>query len=304
MKTLSVFFTDYEFIFVEKGRGIKKLKEYGTVKLPDGYIVNGIIEKLDELSTLVEDVIKRTKISTSKVNLLLHEKIVSVKRYPLPSEVKNKDLENYLKTRMNVDLVLPFSDSLMDVKVSEVNGEREAFIFAASERHLNSYVKMLYKAGLKVVKTDIPALAAHRAYSISKYGIQDFENDIMIVNVYHNMLSINIFNKQYPIFSIVSDIPNYESSTHYNDFAQRVQDEIYRMNNYYVWNINKGNETVKKAIIIPMTGDDLLDENLVRIIINNNMTNVGHLVFYNPNDENNLYDVYVKYLLTMSNSLI
>lgn len=303
MKRLSIFFTDTDFVFVEKRRGFKKIKEYGTVKIPKGYIVNGIIEQFDELHKLVEYVINRTKISTKKVNLLLHEKIVSFKKYPIPEVVKKNGIQAFLETQFNVDLVLPFSDPVMDVKISDNNGQRDALIFAASKSSLNSYIKLLESVGLSVVKTDVPSLAAHRAYSVTRKGVKDFEENVMFVNVYKNMLSINIFNNQYPVFSIVSDIQDIPNGN-YQDFAQAVQDEIYRMNNYYVWNVNKGETLITKAIIVPMTGDNELDENIVRTIIDNNMTNIEHLIFYNPNEEDNLYDIYVKYILTMSNSLV
>jgi len=304
LRKLNVFFTDSEFIFVEKARGLKRLKEYGTAKIPEGYIQNGIIKRPKELAILVEDVLKRTRITSSKVNLLLHEKIILFKKFPLPEDLKNRDVHSYLRSRLSIDLVLPFDDPVMDVKIETVDDEKFAYIYAASENVLNSYISILLKAGLAVVNTDVPALAAHRAYYMTSKGVKEFEPQVMFVNVYKTMLSISIFDYEFMNFSIVSDIPLTYAKNDPDEFAQRIQDEIYRMNNYYVWNVNKGDIELTKAVIAPITGDDKLDEYLVRSMVTENQTNIQHLVFYNPHDEERMYDIYIKYLFAMSYSLM
>lgn len=304
MKKLYIYFTDTDFIFVEKNKGLTKLNDYGSVKLPSGYIKNGIIIKADELITFVEGVLERTTIKSKKVNLLLHEKIVDYKKFPLPENIKEKNIGKYIDSQLGEELILPFSDPIIDYRYTNMSGTTEAIIFAASAKVIASYVSLLNRVGLTVVDTDIPALATHRSFHITKGGVLPLEDEVMFVNVYDNLICINIFRRQFPFFKILSDSGIDFKKENYKEIIQSVQDEIYRMKNYYEWNINHGEVKINKAVVVPMTSDEELDNMLIKEIITDNMTGVGQLVFYNPKDENNLYDINVKYLLAMSSSLL
>ncbi|XMB87275.1 pilus assembly protein PilM [Mycoplasmatota bacterium WC44] len=304
MKKLHIYFTDTDFIFVEKRNGLSSLNDYGSVKLPEGYIKNGVIEKFDELVGFVEGVLDRTKVKSSRAHLLLHEKIVDYKKFALPEGIKENKVSEYINSKVGDELILPFNDPVIDYKYTNINGYPEAIIFSVSKEVINLYTKLLERVGLKIVKTDVPALAIHKAFHVTRNGITPFEDETMFVNVYANIISINVFRRQYPFFNIIAESGIEFKKENYKDIIQNVQDEIYRMNNYYEWNVNKGKVKIKKAIIVPLTSDEEFDALMVKQIIADNMTGISHLSFYNPNDENNLYNLNIKYLLTMSSSLI
>ncbi len=303
MKTLSMFFTDSDFTFVEKNNGKSKLIEYGTVRLPEGYIKNGIIAEFDELATFIEGILSRTKITSKRVNLLLHEKAATVKVFPLPEDLKENRIGKYLYSMLDTELVLPFTDPILDFEVSHLNGVPEAIVFAASNKLVSDYIDLLAVVGLKVVTTDIPALSTHRLHQVTKEGFVPDDDETMFVNVYDNLISINIFNRRYPMFNTVLDKDVDISTGEYAEFIQDVQDEIYRMNNYYKWNLNKGKSNVTKVVITPMSSQDELNTEIERVMTENNMSGIESVHFYDNNDINNIYDVNVRYLITMSNTI-
>jgi len=302
MKILSMFFTDSEVIMVEKKKGLAPLSEYVTAKLPEGYIVNGIIEKYDELVVFVEGVISRTQISAKHVNLLLHEKIVTYKAYVLPDTLKDRQTRKYIETKIESEQGLPFNDPIIDFHISYMKGTKEAIVFGASRALVEKYDNLLTEVGLKLITTDMPALSSHRLYKHLYSDEETQEDYTMFANIYDNIISINFFNRQYPEFNFVSEFEDPIHNADGSDFVQAIQDEIYRMSNYYVWNLNKGKFKIDKAIIVPMTSIDEYNDLIVSTMSDNNLSGVDNLFFFESNENDMVYDVDVKYLLTMSNT--
>ncbi len=302
MKMLSVFFTDREVIMVEKRKGFTPLSDYVSAKMPEGYIVNGKIEMFDELVEFLEGIISRTKITAKKTNLLLHEKIVTFKLYDLPEDIKERKIRKYLESKMDAESGLPFSDPIIDYHVSYIKGIKEAIVFGASNSLVEKYKELLEAVGLTLFSTDIPALSSHRL--LSSVEEEDSKVDhVMFAHVYDNIVSLTFFNRQYPQFNFISDLEEKLEDLDPDDFIQIVQDEIYRMSNYYVWNLNKGTFRIDQAVIIPMTSKEEMNTHLIESVKSNNLSGVENVVFLESILNESLYDVDLKYLLAISNTL-
>lgn len=302
MKNISIYFTDSDFIFVEKGRGVSKLTDFGSAKIPKGLIQNGKIVQFEKLAKFVDSVLSYSKITARNTNLLLHEKIVTYITLEIPEEVKPRNYDKYIRTEVEEKQLLPFTDSVIDYEISIHNGVRKAFVFGVSEEVVSDYVKLLKEVGLRVTLTDVPALASHRTFYSDK-PLAATEAETMFVNVYNTLISINIFSNQYPIFNVIFELKHEVVPDNYNAIIQDIQDEVYRMNNYYEWNINHGKSRIDSAVFFPMTSEAGLNNFIIQKLKDDNQTGVSQINFYDVEAEQAPYDVSVKYLLTMSRTM-
>jgi len=173
MPRLSVncYFTDTEFSFIEKpdGYNMKKLK-YSSVKLPTGTIENGIIYKQEKLTKLIKDTFKLFKITSRRVNLIVHEELFTFRKIEVPIIYKPSEIGDYIESQIGKTIMIPFDNMKMDYIIHRKSEDAyEVIMFYAPKHELKSYVDLFYEMNMQVVRTDIPPLALHRLYYYRKY---------------------------------------------------------------------------------------------------------------------------------------
>ncbi len=301
MADLSIYFTDTDFIFVEKRVGSPKLKDYGAAKIPEGLIQNGRIKDIKKLTKFVETVLSYSSVTARRTNLLLHEKIITYSTFQIPESVKQRNYSSYINKKVKEESATPFSDPIFDYDVAQVNGETRAVVISTSESIMNDYIQILSNVGLRVNKTDAPALASYKMYFFNK-DVQYHETNLMFVNIYNKMISINIFSENVPVFNVIFDNTVDLKEDAFDNAIQTIQDEIYRMNNYYEWNINQGKVSITSAIILPFTSNIDLNEHICKSLKEDNQTGIENIRFLDP-ELDIPFDVHIKYMLTMANAL-
>lgn len=265
MAKLSVncFFTDNEFSFIEKpdGYNMKKLK-YSSVKLPPGTIENGIIYREEKLMKIIKDTFKLFKIKSRRVNLIVHEELYTFRKIEVPIIYKPNEIGDYIYSQIGKTIMIPFDNMKMDYVIHKKNDDAyEVIMFYAPTHELKSYIDMFYEMNMQVVKTDIPPLSLHRLFYYRKYEDSDiqFETDIMFVAVFDDTYSMYIFDKEIPVFSLVQNltVQNIEGER----YMEVLDQEIAKISNYYKFNINNGDRSIRKLVLFNMsnkfTNEDL-----------------------------------------------
>jgi len=257
MARLSVncYFTDTEFSFIEKpdGYNMKKLK-YSSVKLPSGTIENGIIYKQERLMKLIKDTFKLFKITSRRVNLIVHEELFTFRKIEVPIIYKPSEIGDYIESQIGKTIMIPFENMKMDYIIHKKSEDSyEVIMFYAPKHELESYVDLFYEMNMQVVRTDIPPLALHRLYYYRKYEDMNvqFETDIMFLAIFDDSYSLYIFDEEIPIFSLVQNLNVTELQG--EKYLEVLDQEIAKISNYYRFNINAGDKSIEKLVLFNMS---------------------------------------------------
>ena len=245
---INCFFTDKEFNFIEKldGYNMKKLK-YSSVKLPPGTIENGIIYKEERLLKLLKDTFRLFKIKARRVNLIIHEEL-------FPIIYKPSEIGDYIESQIGKTIMIPFKDMKMDYIIHKKSEDSyEVIMFYAPKHELKSYVDLFYEMNMQVVKTDIPPLSLHRLYYYRKYEDSDiqFDKDIMFIAIFDSTYSMYIFDQEIPVFSLVQNLS--VSQLEGEKYMEVLDQEISKISNYYKFNLNAGDKSIKKLVLFNMS---------------------------------------------------
>ena len=261
--SINCFFTDNEFSFIEKpdGYNMKKLK-YSSVKLPKGTIENGIIYKEETLLKIIRDTFKLFKIKSRRVNLVIHEELFTFRKIEVPIIYKPSEIGEYIESQIGKTIMIPFDDMKMDYIIHKKSEDHyEVIMFYAPKQELKSYLDLFYGMNMQVVRTDIPPLSLHRLYYYRKYEDSDvkFDTDIMFVAIFDETYSIYIFDEEIPVFSLVQNLNVMDIDS--EKYMTLLDQEIGKISNYYKFNINAGERSIKKLVLFNMsnlfTNDEL-----------------------------------------------
>ena len=261
--SINCFFTDNEFSFIEKpdGYNMKKLK-YSSVKLPKGTIENGIIYKEETLLKIIRDTFKLFKIKSRRVNLIIHEELFTFRKIEVPIIYKPSEIGEYIESQIGKTIMIPFDDMKMDYIIHKKSEDHyEVIMFYAPKQELKSYLDLFYGMNMQVVRTDIPPLSLHRLYYYRKYEDSDvkFDTDIMFVAIFDETYSIYIFDEEIPVFSLVQNLNVMDIDS--GKYMTLLDQEIGKISNYYKFNINAGERSIKKLVLFNMsnlfTNDEL-----------------------------------------------
>ncbi len=261
--SINCFFTDNEFSFIEKpdGYNMKKLK-YSSVKLPKGTIENGIIYKEETLLKIIRDTFKLFKIKSRRVNLVIHEELFTFRKIEVPIIYKPSEIGEYIESQIGKTIMIPFDDMKMDYIIHKKSEDHyEVIMFYAPKQELKSYLDLFYGMNMQVVRTDIPPLSLHRLYYYRKYEDSDvkFDTDIMFVAIFDETYSIYIFDEEIPVFSLVQNLNVMDIDS--EKYMTLLDQEIGKISNYYKFNINAGDRSIKKLVLFNMsnlfTNDEL-----------------------------------------------
>jgi type IV pilus assembly protein PilM len=257
MARLSVncYFTDTEFSFIEKpdGYNMKRLK-YSSVKLPPGTIENGIIYKQERLMKLMKDTFRLFKITSRRVNLIVHEELYTFRKIEVPIIYKPSEIGDYIESQIGKTIMIPFENMKMDYIIHKKSEDSyEVIMFYAPKHELKAYVDLFYEMNMQVVRTDIPPLSLHRLYYYRKYEDMNvqFETDIMFLAIFDDTYSMYIFDEEIPIFSLVQNLN--VSELEGERYLEVLDSEIAKISNYYRFNINSGDRSIEKLVLFNMS---------------------------------------------------
>lgn len=180
---------------------IKKGKLIGFVyeTLPDNIVVDGSLVAFEAMADFLKDVLKKHKISTKTVALILPDTTVYTRRLTMPA-MNEKQLKTNLPYEFNGLLAGDKDKYLYDYSIigyvkDEDDEIREMEMLGAvvNEELLNKYADMFRRAGLKMVKAG-PCETALSALIFNLREAGNF-NDIALLDLGYHATKIQFFEQ-------------------------------------------------------------------------------------------------------------
>lgn len=153
--------------------------------LETGWVVDGNIEKFDEVTQAMRQVLRASGSKTKNVALALPPSNVITKKITLPDGLSEKELEDQIESEANK--YIPFSLDEVGLDFCKVGtpvddmGDVEILIAAARKEKISDRQGLAEAAGLKPIIMDIESYASRRAASYLIKKVPNQADDSVIV---------------------------------------------------------------------------------------------------------------------------
>lgn len=193
---------------IEDFGSYKNIVSYATCPIPAGCIINGEIQKKDQVISVIRKVISVAgpkKIKTNKVACSLPESKAFLRIISLP-HMSDSEIEEAIKWEMEANIPLSLDQVFYDWQIipksvlSEKN-KINLIVAAVPKVVVNQIVEILELAGVDPIKLEIESIAQARSLLNDK----DEESTVMIIDIGAHRTSFSIVMKGLPCFT--SSIP-------------------------------------------------------------------------------------------------
>lgn len=146
------------------GTSEKTVLEHCALEALDaGCVVDGMIEKPDEVALALRKLVKQSGAKTKNVALALPSSAVITKKLAIPEGLPSREMEDQVEIEAKQYIPFPLEDVTLDfVEIgpsSESLGKVEVFIAAARRERVDGIKGMLEAAGLTPVVVDVSSYA-------------------------------------------------------------------------------------------------------------------------------------------------
>ena len=239
---ITVFISDYKCAFMTHQNQLSKsLSE--EIMLPEGVVVNGYIKEPDIFYHLLLESIKKHAIKLRNVFILIHDQNLLIRNLNISKqELQKKSIENYLHEQTDKKVYFPFEKAAISHFLQDEDDQSvRALAMITDEDLLHDYYDVFERLGAKEVNFDLPSLSLFEIY---KDNYKSNSNQVMIVTIYQNLLAIQIYKNNIPIFQMIEECNGSKSNT-----VSILENYIERIANYYKYNLNKGDSSIDEIVI-------------------------------------------------------
>ena len=155
---------------VELGRdkaGNLVLERCAIVPLERGWIIDGNIEKFDEVAEALRRLVKKSGTKTRNVAMALPPSAVITKKIILPGGMSDQELELQVETEANQYIPFPLDEVSLDFCIvgpcAASSGDVEVLIAASRREKVQDIQGLAEAAGLKPVIVDVESYASRLA---------------------------------------------------------------------------------------------------------------------------------------------
>ena len=261
---LNISINDEGIGFVEKEPGYAEVNSYGEVRLPKGVIKNGYIKEPEILLEKMKNIFKSYTIKSKNIRWIINEQNAILREITIQKEeLQNQNLETYLKGQVGKTLHFPFKKPIFEHFVKEETDDYiKLVMYILDENMLQDYMDVFDRLKIKNVTYEMPALALWKLYYQDDEANLEEDNKrkrstevnpdnlidgLMVFQLFDTMFSITIFEKEYPVFSLMEDIENEDQR------FEIAEQYIFRISNYYKFNKNDGQKAIRDVVIFNLT---------------------------------------------------
>lgn len=145
------------------------LERCAIVPLERGWIIDGNIEKFDEVADAVRLLVKKSGTKTKNVAMALPPSAVITKKITLPGGMSDQELEMQVETEANQYIPFPLDEVSLDFCIvgpsAASAGDVEVLIAASRREKVQDVQGLAEAAGLKPVIVDVESYASRLATS-------------------------------------------------------------------------------------------------------------------------------------------
>lgn len=144
------------------------LERCATVPFERGWVVDGNLEKFDEVAAAVRKVVQKSGSKSKQVAMALPPSAVITKKIVLPGGLSEKELELQVEVEANQYIPFPLDEVSLDFCIagpSSVPGDVEVLIAASRREKVLDFSSLAEAVGLKPVVLDVESYASRLAAS-------------------------------------------------------------------------------------------------------------------------------------------
>ena len=178
--------------------GTLVLERCAIEPLERGWIVDGNIEKFDEVAEAVRRVVKKSGTRTKNVALALPPSAVITKRIILPGGLSDLELEVQVESEANQYIPFALEEVNLDFQIvgpaPSSPDETEVLIAASRKEKVEDRIAVVESAGLKAVVMDVESYAALAAFELITKQLPDEGKGqiIALVDIGANVMNLTV----------------------------------------------------------------------------------------------------------------
>jgi len=189
-------------------RGAIRFDLFGEIEVPAGIILNGEIQKEADLVKVLNDWLSRDgrKVRSSFMVVSLPEEKSYVRLLQLP-KIKREDVRGAIRWEIEANIPVPMDELTYDYEIIEPAGASnedhvDVLVVAFHKKIVESYVRVLKSAGIRVAAMELESQAIVRA-------IRHRHKDNLVravADVGRNRISLTIFSQGAIVFTTTMDL--------------------------------------------------------------------------------------------------
>jgi type IV pilus assembly protein PilM len=168
-----------------------RLAKWGDLKMPEGAVVNGVIQTPEAVSALLTDVRKQCKVE--HVRIALPEERAYIFETAVPFDVPIKDIRGTLEFKLEENVPLSARDAFFDFDIVSENqeeGVRNVVVTVYGKETILAYEEICKKAGFTPISYEVEAQAISRAIvpkgNMGTCMVVDFGKTRTGIGIVHN----------------------------------------------------------------------------------------------------------------------
>ncbi len=245
-KEVNLYLTQGQGSFVIKEPGISPIIESGVFELKrDFFKETGFDVK--EVAAVTKENLPLSKIK--KVNITLSEDMSILRVLHFEKEVLDKrKVEKYIEDNIGVTIPSPFVDVSFEFDIiNETESSYDVLLVLINKRALNNFYELFDRLKLKVGKITTIEMAIHSLIT-TRSGVKDvieLKGSTLVMVVIKNGIFIVVFEDGIPVFTFIEDLEKEKY-----EVTAEAATYVYRILNYYTTNIKKGEDSIRKIVIM------------------------------------------------------
>ncbi|MBU0996476.1 MAG: pilus assembly protein PilM [Firmicutes bacterium] len=242
----SVFFSSQGISYTIGSPSEDKEQPMGYVPFEPEAIKKGYIRRPKEIQAILKAIKTENRLENDTVQIVLGEENLLFKKISIEKSIlKIKDMRDYIQSQLGTSIHFPFDSPTFDYYViDETDDFYNVLVSIADSNLVEDYVDMFESIHTYKIKFDNSYMATYRLFynyhsqidriipAQEDYFIPQTTGQ-MFVSLYHNSLTISIFDQMIPVFTMLEVLED-------SDFSDMVTQYIERIANYYQYNIHKG----------------------------------------------------------------
>ncbi|QGQ96687.1 fimbrial protein [Paenibacillus psychroresistens] len=226
----------------------------GFLPIQEGTIVEDQIVDVLSLNNQLKAWVKKEGLNGAIATISVPTSQIIIRRMNV-STINPKEVGQLVDLEVETTLHLPFEDPIYDyVKVGTDEVSTQLFIYAAPKKLINTYVKLMQDAGIKVNSAELSATALARAIALQQ---DESFSDTMLISMDEKLLEIYMFHDGYPIFMRDMSLEENDEDSIKGELSveqvSEVTAEISRMLNFYQYSIYEGASRITRIILTGST---------------------------------------------------
>lgn len=228
------------------------------IQLPPNTIVEGKIVDSENLTMILEGVLKEWGIAKRDVQFLAPDTYVMIRKVPYPEDIQPDELKGHFFIEIGSTIYLPFDDPVFDVVPCNLNPAiNEAILIASKESILDQYEHVLKEVKLHPVVADIGPLALYRL----AHKMHAFTGDehVLLADLGDGVLTVSIFHQHYPLFMRPVDLHQSADLSVVTDgqvdvgasviTPTSIVMELEKLVNFYRYNLQNGSASITHLLV-------------------------------------------------------